>query len=1221
MNAIKILLLEDDPLDADLIQAVLEEGLEQALVFEKVENRSDFLARIADFEPDVILSDYSLPHYSGLEACHDLQALESLIPFIIVTGAMNEETAAETIKAGAWDYVVKERLARLPVAVEHALERFESILEKNRTEERLANMQALLSQTQSIARVGGWEYDVALRKMTWTDEVYNIYGVDPKTYDPNDLEKDISFYAPGDLEEVKNAFWQTVEEGKSYDMELAFHKATGEKLWIRTGGYAEIIDDKVTRVYGYIMDSTDLIQADQNLRESEERYRALVEHSQLGVLVVGGDFKFSYANDKMCEILGRDLNEVIDHDFREFLDAESKILVGERYIQRQRGEDVPSQYEFNIIRKNGQLRRIEISSAVVNTSLGEVLTIAQLKDITDQRLAEQTLAESEARYRLIYETTPVAILEEDFTAVKTALDELRKQGIEDINAHLDEQPELIDQLGDLIAIKDVNQQTVQMFGAKDKEELLGSLDKISTPETRDIIREEIYAILEGKTYFEGETVNQTLQGKRLDVFLTMNLSDEAKGLDRVLVSMIDITTRKEAEHKLEQEKNRAQKYLNIAGSIIISMNAKGDLVLINQKGLTVLGYTHEEAIGKNWINHFLPTSIRGEVKDVFNNLMQGKVEPFEYHENPILTKNGSERTIAWYNTLVQDGNGRNIGILSSGQDITELKRGSVLLETLNQAALAMEKALTPQEIHTAIAAELKKINTECIIMHLDRDCSQLSIQFLSFDSSLLKAAETLTGLSQKSFTFPVDKVEEYRMVIEDQETVFIDNPVNMLRQILPEPISGLAAKISNFINIPKAIAAPLVVEKDIIGLFTVNSSTLSEKDIPNITAFANQIAAAWHRAQLFEQAQKRLVRLKALQEIDQAISGSLDLTVTLEVLIEKMIENLEVDAGVILLNDPDLQVLEYVTGSGFKTDMIKKSSARLGEGLTGRIALRRESVFIPDLSIQTITFDRARLIKDEDFVSYLGVPLIAKGNVLGVLEVFHRSEHNPTPEWFDFMETLAGQAAIAIDQLNLFNDLQLSNIELKRAYSEVIAGWSRALELRDQETEGHSRRVAGLAIAIAKEMGIRGEELSYLSQGALLHDIGKMGIPDAILLKPGKLTEEEWDIMKKHPIYSYQMLSPINHLKPALDIPYCHHERWDGTGYPRGLKGEEIPIAARIFALVDVWDALRSDRPYRKAWADDKVIAYIKDQSGAHFDPLVVEIFMGMIDLDELGAS
>jgi len=181
------------------------------------------------------------------------------------------------------------------------------------------------------------------------------------------------------------------------------------------------------------------------------------------------------------------------------------------------------------------------------------------------------------------------------------------------------------------------------------------------------------------------------------------------------------------------------------------------------------------------------------------------------------------------------------------------------------------------------------------------------------------------------------------------------------------------------------------------------------------------------------------------------------------------------------------------------------------------------------------------------------------------------------------------------------------------AYDTTLEGWARALELRDEETEGHSQRVTEMTLRLARAMGISDAELAHVRHGVLLHDIGKMGIPDGILFKPGSLTEEEWEIMRRHPTYAYELLSPIRYLRPALDIPYSHHEKWDGTGYPEGLKGEQIPLAARIFAVVDVWDALRADRPYRPAWSEEEVIEYIREQAGKHFDPQVVEIFLRII--------
>jgi putative nucleotidyltransferase with HDIG domain len=245
----------------------------------------------------------------------------------------------------------------------------------------------------------------------------------------------------------------------------------------------------------------------------------------------------------------------------------------------------------------------------------------------------------------------------------------------------------------------------------------------------------------------------------------------------------------------------------------------------------------------------------------------------------------------------------------------------------------------------------------------------------------------------------------------------------------------------------------------------------------------------------------------------------------------------------------------------------------------------------------------------EDFICYFGEPLIIKGQVKGVLEIFHRAAFEPDAEWFAFLNTLAGQAAIAVEIATLFESLQDSNSELFLAYDATIEGWSHALDLRDKETEGHTQRVTEMTLKLARLFGLSEADLVQVRWGALLHDIGKMGVPDGILLKPGPLTDEEWVAMKKHPVFAYEMLSPIHYLRLALDIPYCHHEKWDGTGYPRGLKGEQIPLTARIFAVVDVWDALTSDRPYRQAWSEEKAREHIQAGAGTHFDPQVVNTF------------
>jgi len=328
--------------------------------------------------------------------------------------------------------------------------------------------------------------------------------------------------------------------------------------------------------------------------------------------------------------------------------------------------------------------------------------------------------------------------------------------------------------------------------------------------------------------------------------------------------------------------------------------------------------------------------------------------------------------------------------------------------------------------------------------------------------------------------------------------------------------------------------------------------------------------------------------LDALRKIDQAIIGSFDLDVTLNIILENLLAQLEVDAAVVLRYQADQQSLQFVQERGFQTTALQYTDLRLGEGYAGKAGLQRKQIFIPDLKQAEGLINELPQFKKEGFVSYYGVPLIVKGNLVGVLEIFNRSPLDPDNEWVNFLQMLAGQVAIAIDNITLFNDLQRSHVDLTLAYDATIEGWAQALELKDMETEGHSRRVVQLTMELAGRTGIRGKELAHIRRGALLHDIGKMGVPDSIIQKPGKLNDEEWQIMKQHPVFAYEWLSRIEYLQPALDIPYYHHEKWDGSGYPRGLEGEQIPLAARIFAIVDVWDALRSDRPYRKAWSKEK---------------------------------
>lgn len=406
---------------------------------------------------------------------------------------------------------------------------------------------------------------------------------------------------------------------------------------------------------------------------------------------------------------------------------------------------------------------------------------------------------------------------------------------------------------------------------------------------------------------------------------------------------------------------------------------------------------------------------------------------------------------------------------------------------------------------------------------------------------------------------------------------------------------------------------PLHAEDRIVGVMFINvvlPRELTNEEIRIINALAEIGGNSIHRMYLHEQTVKQLERLAALRSIDLAISSVFDLQITLTILINEVIKQLNVDAASVLLIQPGSSRLEYVVGQGFYTHKIEATSQRIGEGHASRAVIERHIIQVPDLANHNGKFIRAQLLAEEGFVSYYAMPLISKGDVKGVLEIFNRSRLNPDREWLDFLETLGGQTAIAIENSILFQDLQRSNFELALAYDATIEGWSRALDLRDRETEGHTQRVTDLTLKLARKMGLSDERLVLIRRGALLHDIGKMGIPDYILLKPDELTAAEQHIMRQHPRLAYDMLEPIAYLRDALNIPYCHHEKWDGTGYPRGLAGTQIPLEARLFAIVDVWDAITTDRPYRKGWPRKKALKYIREQCEIHFDPKMVELFL-----------
>jgi len=353
--------------------------------------------------------------------------------------------------------------------------------------------------------------------------------------------------------------------------------------------------------------------------------------------------------------------------------------------------------------------------------------------------------------------------------------------------------------------------------------------------------------------------------------------------------------------------------------------------------------------------------------------------------------------------------------------------------------------------------------------------------------------------------------------------------------------------------------------------------------------------------------------VNTIHRIENEVTKSDDINELLDVVIDEAISQLNMDAVTVLKFDPKRKELVYSLGRGFFTNALKHTRLKVGEGNAGKAAQEKEIIYLRNFTVNTSDLMKSPEFLAEGFASYHAIPMYVEEKLLGVIELFRRSDFDPSQEWYDYLQSLADQTAIALANFEVVLDLKQSKQDILHAYDETLEGWVHGLDIRVHESNGHTRRVTDYSLNLAAMVGLSEDQLQYIRRGSLLHDIGNAGVPDRVLLKPDILTEEERTLVRQHPNIAREMLYPISYLRPALDIPYCHHEWWDGSGYPRGIRGDAIPIAARIFSIVDVWDSLLSNRPYRPAWTREQVIKYMHAMTGIQFDPGLMDIFWKMV--------
>jgi len=740
--------------------------------------------------------------------------------------------------------------------------------------------------------------------------------------------------------------------------------------------------------------------------------------------------------------------------------------------------------------------------------------------------------------------------------------------------------------------------------------------------------------------------NKALQKARaeLEQRVEERTADLARANERLKEEIVD---RERTEEALDRERRILRTVIDNIPDQIFARDTNCRFTLNNLSDARAAGVSDPETLLGKGDEDFYPTDLADRYQADDRMVMETGQALID-REEPSLGPNNTRRWLLTTKVPLRDSRGQVIGVVGIARDITRQKRAE---EDLQKAHAELESRVAERTAELASAnerlqtenAERKRAEDELARQEEElRRRNEELVRLYRASGSLItgaslntqEQAQKIVEVVQQEFgqdncSLFIAQRDSNELVRQTTVGPYADQVRNAKLTLDGDGVVARAMRAGEPVNVPNVyadphylpnweaaqseLAIPLKIGNNVIGAIDVQSSekgAFSTDDERLMTIFAERAALVLEHARLYVQTERHMQNLESLRSIDAAISSSFNVDFTLGILVNQAIQQLGVHAADVLIFNPITHTLQYSRGQGFRTQALQHTNIRIGDGYAGRAAQERQIITIKDLPRNPGDLQRSADFSREEFATYIGVPLVSKGQIKGVLEIFHREPLKLDSEMQKFLEMLAGQAGIAIDSAQLFENLQSSNAELMMAYDATIEGWSRALDLRDKETEGHTLRVAGMMVKLAGFFDFSDAELVQIRWGALLHDIGKMGVPDGILLKPGPLTDEEWVVMKKHPSFAYEMLAPIHYLRQALDIPYCHHEKWDGSGYPRGLKGEQIPLSARIFAVVDVWDALCSDRPYRKAWPEEKVRDHIQAGAGTHFDPQVVKTYL-----------
>jgi PAS domain S-box-containing protein/putative nucleotidyltransferase with HDIG domain len=1000
----------------------------------------------------------------------------------------------------------------------------------------------------------------------------------------------------------------------------------GREIWI--GTWLVPMHDtsgRIASVLGLARDINERIQSEKALHQSEEQYRSLVQTSPDAIFLHGPDMRFSFANQRALDILGHSSTEALQGTSLSDLVQPEERELAERHWKNLLRTGTLRNAVLAFLRSDGSTVPMEVNASVILDADGRMKGITSiLRDITDRQKRERALIEGEARFRAIFEKAAIGIiligLDGQILDGNQAICDILKTGHDELTGHTIQDITLAeDAAGSLRLFDDIlhnrrdhYRQTLRLLG-KDNQWIWC---RMTVSAVKDIHNRPSFTI------GMAEDISKQLEAEQ--------------GTRQAAESLQRYTERLRILHTIDRAILEARTQDEIAYATLEKIH---ELLPSQRSTLILFDFEAQTAT-------ILGADLRsGKI------LKEGEIFPLEKHiseisrlktgeliavedlltmENPspafLELRNGGIRSYLGIPLISQDDLIGVLHIASGVPGAFTREHAEIASEIGDLLAVAIRQARLFRQVrrHSFELESIAKLNKDLRMTLARADIPGVVLrhtaQALGCDCVALLAVDPSGENYTVDHSFGPGALPPGAVIpIRGSLTagmITAGKPVQM--EVPADRGEGNDSEWMR--DLRRVAAAPLRSRGMPIGaLWAGWASSRADREIernalPLFESIADVAGNSLHKAALHEQTEQRLRRLSALRAVDMAISASIDLRVTLSVLLDEVTTQLGVDAAAIRLLNIHSQTLGFLSGRGIRSATLMQAPLQLGQGYAGAAALEHRVVQVALWEDQGNAYARLLREGEDRFVSYFVAPLLAKGRIKGVLELFNRGPLRADEEWIEYLETMATQAAIAIENAAMFEDVQKTNTELIAAYDATIEGWSRALELRDRETQGHTLRVTDIAIRLARAMGMKEDDLVHVRRGALLHDIGKMAISDSILLKPDPLSKEEMEIMRQHPVFAFQMLHPIAYLRPALDIPYCHHEKWDGTGYPRGLEKHHIPLAARVFAVIDVWDALRSDRPYCSAWPEEKAREYLREQSGIHFDPEVVEAFLKIVD-------